>query len=179
MDSQLSDDELVEAAVAGNAGAFGWLLERHYDTIFRFAYRLLGHREDAEDLSQDVCTALAVKLSGFKQRSSFTTWLYRIVLNAARDRHRRRASFEKATAGFGEMDALRRAEWAEAGDQTAWLYETLENVGGDLRETAVLVLGEEMTHAQAAEVLSVQESTISWRMSKLKDTLKTIVKAEA
>ncbi|WP_420414749.1 RNA polymerase sigma factor [Roseibium sp.] len=179
MDSQLSDEELVEAAAAGNAGAFGWLLERHYDTIFRFSYRLLGHREDAEDLAQDVCSALAVKLSSFKRRSSFTTWLYRIVLNAARDRHRRRVSFDKAAAGFGEVDALRRAEWAEAGDQIAWLYETLEAIGGDFRETAVLVLGEEMTHAQAAEVLSVRESTISWRMSKLKDTLKTLAKAEA
>lgn len=179
MDSQLSDEELVTAAVAGNAGAFGWLLERHYGTIFRFAYRLLGHREDAEDLAQDVCTALATKLSSFQQRASFTTWLYRIVLNAVRDRHRKRATLEKAAAGFGEIDALRRAEWAETNDQTAWLYETLESIGGDLRETAVLVLGEDMTHAQAAEILSVRESTISWRMSKLKDKLKSIAKAEA
>jgi RNA polymerase sigma-70 factor (ECF subfamily) len=179
MDTLQSDEDLVDAAAAGDAGAFGWLLERHYDTIFRFAYRLLGHREDAEDLAQDVCTALAVKLSGFKRRSSFSTWLYKIVLNAARDRHRRRATLDKATAGFGEVDALQRAGWAETDRQTAWLYETLEEIGGDLRETAVLVLGEELTHAQAAEVLSVRESTVSWRMSKLKDTLRTLAKAEA
>jgi len=167
------------AAVAGDAGAFGWLLERHYDTIFRIAYRLLGHREDSEDLAQDVCSSLAVKLGSFRRRSAFTTWLYRIVLNSARDRYRRRGALDRATAGFGEMDALRRAEWAEADQRTAWLYETLETIGGDLRETAVLVLGEEMTHAQAADVLGIREATVSWRMAKLKDALKTLAKADA
>lgn len=179
MDSQASDEDLAEQAAAGDAAALRCLLERHYDLIYRMAFRLMGQREDAEDLAQDVCAALPAKLDRFRRRSRFTTWLYQVVLNAARDRYRRRATLAKATAGFEEISELERGGQAAADADAAWLYQTLDRIGGDLRETAILVLAEDMTHAQAAEVLAVREATVSWRMAKLKDKLKSIAKADA
>ena len=58
------------------------------------------------------------------------------------------------------------------------MYEALEQVGDDLRETAVLVLGEGMTHAEAAVVLDIKEATVSWRMHELRKALKELAKAD-
>lgn len=179
MDMQATDETLAENAAAGDAAAFRCLLERHYDTIYRLAFRLTGQREDAEDLAQDICGALPVKLRSYGGKSKFTTWLYQVVLNAARDRFRKTNTVARATAGYEEVARLERERQGEADRLTDWLYETLDRIGGDLRETAILVLAEEKTHAEAAEILAVRESTVSWRMSKLKDKLKSIVKAEA
>ena len=176
---QANDEDLVELAATGSAEAFRCLLERHYDRVYRLAFRLTGLREDAEDLAQDICASLPKRLQSFRGQAKFSTWLYRVVLNAARDMHRRRASADRASDGFEELARLESDGREDAEDRTAWLYETLDRIGGDLRETAILVLAEERTHAEAAEILSVKESTVSWRMSKLKEKLKSIAKADA
>lgn len=179
MDTRANDEDLAERAAAGDAGAFRCLLERHYDRVYRLAFRLTGLREDAEDLAQDICASLPKRLQSFRGQAKFTTWLYRVVLNAARDMHRRKASANRASDGYEVLARLESDARDDGEDQTAWLYDTLERIGGDLRETAILVLGEERTHAEAAEILSVKESTVSWRMSKLKEELKSIAKADA
>ena len=77
------------------------------------------------------------------------------------------------------MSELVRGEQADAARELAWLYDALQRVGRDLRETAVLVLAEGLTHAEAADVLDIKESTVSWRMHELRKELKTLAKAEA
>ena len=130
-------------------------------------------------MAQDICASLPKRLQSFRGQAKFTTWLYRVVLNAARDMHRRKASANRASDGFEELARLESDARDDAEDQTAWLYDALDRIGGDLRETAILVLAEDRTHAEAAEILSVKESTVSWRMSKLKEKLKSIAKADA
>ena len=63
---ETSDENLVAAANQGDGQAFGLLLSRHYDLIFRLGFRILGARADAEDLAQDICVALPGKLAGFR-----------------------------------------------------------------------------------------------------------------
>ncbi len=179
MRMETSDSELAIQAGNGDAAAFKLLLERHYDSIYRIAYRFTGLREDAEDISQNVCASLAGKLTSYKGSARFTTWLYRIIVNASRDHHRRQSATTKLHATYGEVSELRRGAEAERAREMLWLYETLERVGPDLRETAILVLAEDMSHAQAAEILDIKESTVSWRMHQLRKELKALAKAEA
>ena len=89
---QTADERLALSAANGDREAFGELLERHYGRILRLCLRLLGDRAEAEDLAQDVCVGLAKKIRSFRGEARFTTWLYRVVLNAGRDAMRRRAS---------------------------------------------------------------------------------------
>ena len=91
------DNELAGWAAAGDADAFRALLGRHYDGIFRLAFRFTGHRADAEDIAQDVCVGLADRLGSFRGEAKFSTWLYRIVVNVCRDRLRRRNRRAPAT----------------------------------------------------------------------------------
>jgi len=174
-----SDSELVEQAGYGDAAAFQVLLERHYDSIYRIAFRFTGVREDAEDVAQGVCMGLAGKLRSFKGEARFTTWLYRVVVNAAQDFHRRQSASKRLHEVYGEVSDLMRGAEAEAARELIWLYDALQQVGKDLRETAILVLAEGLSHAEAAEILQIKESTVSWRMHELRKELKALVKAEA
>ncbi|NNU78825.1 RNA polymerase sigma factor [Halovulum dunhuangense] len=173
-----SDAVLVRAAKAGDGPSFGLLVARHYDRIYRLGYRVLGIRAEAEDLAQDICAALPARLTSFRGEAAFTTWLHRLVLNAARDRLRRQAAKARASDGWGEVEHARRAEAAEAHAAQAWLDAALAALPGDLRETVALVLGEDLTHAQAAEVLEISEGTVSWRMSEVRRRLRALAEEE-
>lgn len=173
-----SDENLAKAAAKGDANAFATLLARHYDLVFRLAFRLTGHADRAEDLTQDICAALPAKIKGFRAQAKFTTWLYRVVVNAAEDARRRRASHEKAAAGWGDVEQMRRAEAAETTKALDWLQRAMRSLPQELQDTLALTLEDEMTHAEAAQVLGVSEGTISWRMSDVRKRLKAMRQEE-
>lgn len=177
MRMDVSDHDLAEAAARGDRAAFSSLVHRHYDLIHRQATRIIGPSE-AEDLTQDICLALPAKLAGFRQDARFTTWLHRVIVNAARDRLRRHASHSRAARGWGEVELGRRAEMTEAERANAWLQVALSRLAPSLRETVALVLGEDMTHADAADVLGLSEGTVSWRMGEVKKALRILAEED-
>ena len=170
MRMETSDEDLARAAAGGDAAAFSALLERRYDGLFALAFRLTGSRAEAEDLTQDICAALPAKLAGFRGTAKFSTWLYRVAVNAAHDRRRRLASHRKAADGWGDWELARRAEAEETAGQVDWLITAMGQLKDDLRDTLALVL-DEVTHREAAEILGVSEGTISWRISEAKKQL--------
>ena len=173
-----SDEDLAEAAAAGDGAAFASLLDRHYDRLFAFCFRLTGSRADAEDLTQDICAALPAKLASYQRRAKVTTWLYRVAVNAAHDRRRKRATYARATTGWGDWEIQRTAENDDTAEKLDWLTVAMRQLPIDLRDTLALVL-DEMTHAQAGDMLGVSEGTISWRMSEAKKALRVIKEQEA
>lgn len=175
---EIGDEILVERALAGEAAAFTDLITRHYDLIYRLAFRTLGLQVEAEDLTQDICAALPGKLASFRAEAKFTTWLYRITMNAALDRIRKRQTRQKAGQGWGELESMNRAADAAQSDELKWLEQAMTRLSPDLRQTVALVLGEELTHAEAAHALDVSEGTISWRMSEVKKALREMAKEE-
>lgn len=166
------DNILVERACAGDRTAYRQLLERHYDMMFRVAYRYTGHRQDAEDIAQDVSVGLIGRLRSFKGRSRFPTWLYRVVVNSCRDMQKHRRSVARSEDGFVELEAHGQAEQAEASRRIAWLYRAICGLETSLKETALLVLAEELSHAEVAVILGCKESTVSWRMHEVRKLLK-------
>ena len=170
----MRDGELVRAAAGGDREAFAEFLDLHYDRIFRLCFRLTGRREEAEDLTQDICLALPGKLKSFRGRARVTTWLYRIAVNAAHDRRRRSASRTKAAEGWGDWETNRRATARDAAADLDWLRRAMGALPDDLRDTVALTVDGEMTHAQAAEVLGVSEGTVSWRLSEVRKRLRAM-----
>jgi len=170
-----TDGGLAGRAAAGDRDAFATLLERHYDRIYRVSARVLGDGDDAADLAQDVCVGLAARLPSYRGESRFTTWLYRVVVNAARDRLRRDGARRRNEHAFAEIDSLARAGQAEREDEAVWLRQMLSMLGADLRATVILVIEEGLRHAEAAEVLGVSESTVSWRMHEARNRLRALI----
>lgn len=164
------DNELALAAAGGDAAALGRLLRLHYDRLFRLCFRLTGSQPDAEDLTQDICAALPAKLGGFRAEARFTTWLYRLAVNASHDRRRRHATHAKAAHGWGDWELNRRAADEETAQSIDWLTQAMRSLPDDLRDTLALVL-DDVTHADAGSILGVSEGTISWRISQAKKHL--------
>ena len=165
------DAGLVAAAAAGDREAFAALLRRHYDRIHGLAWRITGSRADADDIVQDVCCALVEKIGGFRGEAKFSTWLTGITFNACHDFRRRRRSF----SGFAEKLAV-LAGLAAAPDgrdvyDGIWLKSAIARLKPALRDTVVLVAGEQLTHAEAAEILGVAENTVAWRMHEARRML--------
>jgi RNA polymerase sigma factor (sigma-70 family) len=172
-----ADEDLALAAASGDGAAFALLLDRHDDRLFAFCFRLTGARAEAEDLTQDICAALPAKLASYQRRAKVTTWLYRVAVNAAHDRRRRRATYVKASAGWGDWEVNRTETAIEDAAKIDWLTTAMQSLNDDLRDTLALVL-DDMTHAQAAKILGVSEGTISWRISEAKKRLKEFKEKE-
>ncbi|WP_073248709.1 RNA polymerase sigma factor [Shimia gijangensis] len=172
-----SDQRLAKQAALGDGDAFATLLARHYDRVFALAFRMSGLRAEAEDLTQDICAALPAKLTRFDGHAQFTTWLYRVVVNAAHDRRRRQASHARAADGWGDWELSRQAANAETAERIDWLTRAMRALPEDLRDTLALVL-DDMTHAEVGEVLDVSEGTVSWRVSEAKKRLKDLKEKE-
>jgi RNA polymerase sigma-70 factor (ECF subfamily) len=173
------DQTLAQAATSGDRQAFAALIARHYDRIHGLAFRLTGARAEAQDLTQDICAALPAKLAAFRAEARFTTWLYRVVVNAAHDRRRRHATHARAADGWGDWEKARQDEIATAAEALDWLTAAMRRLPGELRDTVALVLGEELTQGQAGEVLGVSEGTVAWRMSEVKKRLRAMAAEEA
>jgi RNA polymerase sigma factor (sigma-70 family) len=173
------DCDLAALAAAGNRDAFERLLRRHYDRIHRLAWRLTGSVADAEDVAQDVCCKLVEKIDTFKGDAKFTTWLTGIVVNACRDRHRRGSAIGRLTRHLGVLALLAPSPDGRDLHARAWLASALSRLDPALRATIVLVAGEDMSHAEAANALGVAESTISWRMRQARRLLAAEPEEEA
>ena len=166
-----SDAALVARAVGGDRDAFGTLLQRHYNRIHGLAWQLTGSRADADDIAQDVCCTLVEKIATFRGEAKFTTWLCGIVFNACRDFRRRRRSF----AGFAEKLAVvvGLASPPDGRDlhDAIWLKHAIARLKPAYRDAAVLVAGQQLTHAEAAVILGIAEATVAWRMHEVRRML--------
>jgi len=169
---ETTDEHLALAAAGGDRDAFAALMARSYDRLFALAFRLTGSRAEAEDLTQDICAALPAKLRNYRAESRFSTWAYRVVVNAAHDRRRRAASHARAADGWGDWEKNRRASDAETQGRIDWLTGAMTALPADLRDTIALLLDDELTHAEAGKVLGISEGTISWRVSQAKKILR-------
>lgn len=173
------DETLAQAAACGDRAAFAALVGRHYDRVHALAWRLTGSRADAQDLAQDICAALPAKMAGYRGEARFTTWLYRVVMNAASDRRRRQVTHARAVSGWGDWELARQDAIGEERDAMEWLAQAMRRLPDDLRETVALVTGDDLTQAQVAQVLGISEGTVAWRMSEVKRRLRAVAAEEA
>lgn len=167
---------LLKRAAAGDRAAFSDLLDAHYDMIYGAAYRWAGNQADAEDIAQDVCIKVGRAIRSFRMECKFSTWLYRIVLNAARDFARK----SKPYMEIGEADrkiglASDEADPEEKTGQMQ-LWRMVRRLPAKHRDAVLLVYAEELSHAEAAEVMGSKEATVSWYIHEAKKQLKVLMK---
>ena len=167
-DTDLPDAALVASAIAGDRDAFGVLLRRHYDRIHGLAWQLTGSRSDADDIAQDVCCTLVDKIRSFRGDAKFTTWMCSIVFNATRDFRRRRRSFAGFTDRLAVLAGLATPPDGRDAYDAVWMKSAIARLKPAYRDAAILVAGQQLTHAEAAEILGVAESTVSWRMHEVR-----------
>lgn len=175
-EEDVSDGELARRAAAGDRSSFAWLVARHYAFVFRIAYRMTGHRADAEDIAQDVCARLGRAIRTYRGGSAFTTWLYPVVVNAVRDQGRSAAREATRRRAYGIQARIESAAY-EANEPAEALWEAVRDLPPKQQEAVTLVYGEALSHAEAADLLGCSETTVSWHIHEAKKRLKLIMSA--
>jgi RNA polymerase sigma-70 factor (ECF subfamily) len=178
------DDKLFARAARGEPAALDELFARHRDHSYRVAYRLLGNTEDALDAVQDGFIKALTRLGGFERRSSFKTWLLRVVSNAALDigRQRRRRdtlveaaserAAEESTSLLGYVDPGREAEEA---DLRHVVREALLMLPEAQRQTFVLHVDGGLSYREVADTMGISVGTVMSRLFYARQKLKGIL----
>lgn len=165
--------ELARAR-AGDVAAFGALVRRHQERVFRFLHRMLDAREEAMELSQDVFVKAWQALPGWRPEAAFSTWLLQIARNAALDQLRRRqvVRFAPLEEGLEVADEAPGPEARYASRQRqAQLERALRRLAAEHREILLLREVEDLSYAELAAVLGIAEGTVKSRLARARSAL--------
>lgn len=176
--AKAGDEELARSAARGDRAAFAALLERHYDRIYRLAWRWTGSRDVAEDVAQEVCVKLAGAIRGFRGDSAFSTWVYRIAFTTATDHLRagQRLLAIEPSQMMSLVDGSARDD-PESELMGAELWRAVRALPGQMRDAVLLVYGEDLSHAEAAAIMGCTEKTVSWHLHEARKRLKAHLEA--
>ena len=160
-----SDHELLAAHVDGDGEAFGVLVQRHRSRLWAVAVRTMRDPEDAADALQDAMVSAYRGAASFRGDSAVTTWLHRVVVNACLDRMRREKVRPTVPLPEHHDPASTRDEHAGT-DARLDVMAALARLPEGHRTAIVLVDLQELSVAEAAEVLGVAEGTVKSRCSR-------------
>jgi RNA polymerase sigma factor (sigma-70 family) len=170
-----ADEVLIAKAIGGDRRAFGHLVERHYDFIFRTACKWCGKVSDAEDVAQDVCVKLASILKSFDGRAAFTSWLYRVTINAVRDMQRARSRRGRNADRYAEVTPDEYLPDQEDSAAAKELWTAVRRLPDQQRDAVLLIYAEGMSHAEAGVIMGCKEATVSWHIHEAKKTLRGLL----
>lgn len=176
--STATDRQLAEQAAGGDRAAFAQLIDRHYDRIYRMAWRWLGRRDEAEDVAQDVCIKIAGAIRDFRADAEFSTWIWRVTFNTATDVLRTRQRIIPTDAS-DVMNLVEGPAHQTPEDDVigAELWAAVRTLPAQQRDAVLLVYGEDMNHAEAAAVLGCTEKTVSWHLHAARKSLRIHLEA--
>jgi RNA polymerase sigma-70 factor (ECF subfamily) len=170
---ELSDDQLLSRFAGGEREALDELFRRYRSAAYRVAYRLLGREADALDAVQESFIKALTHLHNFQGRSSFKTWLLRVVSNASldlgRQRGRREAvSIDAVVSTEPEAGPLvtfdRPTQGLEREELRDLLQEALATLPEAQRRTFVLHVEGELNYREVADVLGISIGTVMSRL---------------
>ncbi|MFP6641827.1 MAG: sigma-70 family RNA polymerase sigma factor, partial [Myxococcota bacterium] len=175
------DAELVARWKEGDADAFAELVQRHQQRVFRLLMRMMGSREEAEDVAQETFLSLHRHGRRFRGESRFSTFVYRVAANAALNRRRSlgrsRARIDKLAVRQSAGDDLpyspRDPEDAMLGSEmTEHVRAALQCLSPTLRMPVVLYDIEGLAYAEIAGILSIAEGTVKSRIHRARQALR-------
>jgi len=174
-----SDAELLEQAQAGEEAAFAELVNRHRETVTRIAYRFLYDKDEAMDVAQDVFLAAYLKLATLAPHRDFAAWLYRVAINRAIERARRRSTRRRLERESGRQRPTsgRRRKPKEGGsEESARLERAMGRLSKRQRMVVALRFFEGFSVSRTAEVLGTTANNVRVTLSKALKALKKVLK---
>jgi len=177
-----SDEQLLGRFTTGDRLALDELFRRYRQPAYRVAYRLLGHEADALDAVQEGFVKALTHLHGFQGRSSFKTWLLRVVSNAALDLGRQRGRRESVSLDVPQasdvvhtrlLAADESSRGLERGDLRRQLDRALAGLSEVQRQTFVLYADGELSYREIAEAMDASIGTVMSRLFYARQKLRT------
>lgn len=173
-----SERQVIEACQRGEREAFDQLVVRYQRNIYLLCYRYVNNHEDANDLTQEVFLRAWRAIGRFKGRSAFSTWLYRIGVNAClnfRAARKPPAQELPETLADSGMGAVQRVEKAQRARQ---VREAVARLPEKQRATLILKIYHELTHQEVAQILGSTVGTVKANLFHALGNLRKLVAAE-
>ena len=171
--------ELIDRAQKGDKVAYGELMNLHHRTVEKFAFQCGVKADDVQDVTQEVFIKLYRFLHQFK-RDRFTTWLYKITLNAARDYYRKenrekdKESKVQEETYFGIPSKSTESKILVF-EEDRELHEAIQTLEEKYRVPIVLFYFQELTYEQIGEVMNIPMATVKTRLLRGKEQLKSAI----
>jgi RNA polymerase sigma-70 factor (ECF subfamily) len=151
--------------------SFDRLLLDHLAAAQRFAVRLSGDAQSAEDLLHDAIVRAVKNFSSFRGQSKFTTWLFKIIINCFRQRLRRKPM---SLMGEGQVDArtMDPTSASDAEELSRIVAQRISSLPPRQREVLVLIVYERMSITETSQVLGIANQTVRTSLSLARKRLK-------
>lgn len=172
MDDAMIGRDLLERCRRGEPEAFAELVERTYRQVYTLAYRLVGDRHEAEDVAQEAYLRVHRSLRTFRGDSSFRTWLYRIVANAAMSNLRRRGRFGDLGDEPDMVLRLSEPAPAEVGLDTDELRRALDSLPDGQRVVVMMKDAYGFSCREIAQEMGISEGAVKVRLHRARRRLK-------
>jgi len=183
-DADALDRADMERLVAGQDATLSDLMERHATVVFHFLYRMLGNEDDANDLAQETFVRVYRARDRYRSEQKFSTWLFTIAANLARNRLRWRSrhpqvsleeELETHNQHLGDALAAQTPtphQQAEAGERAEAVRMAVQHLPDDLREAIVLCEWEELSLNEAAAILETTPKAVESRCYRARQLLR-------
>ena len=179
------DAELIRLCLAGEQTAFDELAARHYRRVYNVIYRMLGNREQAEDVTQETFLRVYSRLDTFQEGGSFVGWLRRIASNMSIDHLRRRREQtvsldEQLESGVEQADTRLDAQpedRLEMSEDSRRVVEAVQKLPGKQRAVLVLRHVEGMKIDEIARTLKMPAGTVKTLLFRGRQAIREMVGA--
>jgi RNA polymerase sigma-70 factor (ECF subfamily) len=172
----MTDAALVRGVLAGNPAAFGALMDRHAGACLRYALRILGNRQDAEDVTQETFVRAYRAIGRYDGSVAFQTWLMTILINRCRTALGSRRRRESRIVSDGEAVT---AAISPSRDPYDGLDEAISKAVGQLhpkqREAFLLKHVEEMSYEEMSAITGVGISALKMRVQRAREELQDLL----
>ena len=176
---RLSDDYYVKKTLSGETGSFAPLLERYGKQVFTLIVKIVGNREDAEELTQDVFVKAYGSLAKFRAESAFSTWIYRIAYNTAISATRKKG-FDHIPIDEAFIEETRDETVLEESDddrRLEYLYRALEQILPEERAMITLYYKDDKSMDEIAVITGLTETNVKTKMFRIRKKLLVLIKS--
>lgn len=191
MSDDRSEAQFIARLVARDESAFNELVITYERRVYGLVFRMLGRRDEAEDLAQEVFVQVFKAIDQFRGESKLSTWIYRIAVNLCKNRtkylSRRHAGEQDDIDAMAERVPMSAARAATVGDVSrpdelvegmqleAIVKRAIQKLEPDFREALVLADVEDMPYEEIAQIMNVPVGTVKSRIHRARAQLKALV----
>lgn len=173
---ETDDEKLLERILDGDGAAFSALVEKYHSRIFRLVRGIVGDWHASEDVCQEVLTIIYRKVSSFRHRSQFSTWVYRVSVNAALKARKRRKRLEAESLDLAHGLPSPRDQREPELEGNEVVEKLLLPLPENLRVAVALREQGGLSYAEMAEVLGCSRGAVEQRLHRAMVLLRSIWK---
>ena len=181
----MTDSEIIRLIINGDRQVFRMLVEKYQSMVFRTCMGFVHNKDDADDLTQDIFIQAYQSLQGFKGDASFSTWIYRIAVNASLNKMRKNSGIhllQRLDSLFGTSGEKEKSrpvfddENPESilirKENDKWVQNAMDSLPENQRVAMVLSKYDDLSQKEIAEIMKTTEGAVESLIQRAKTNLK-------